>query len=126
MSLKDWLFETEAQSSELPCTPDQAFGLLKNSRRRHILDTLHDTGRAELGDMAVAIAMIEGGHEHADAVPRKERKARYVSLYQSHFPKIADTGVATLDDHGHELVAACDLTPLIEAMRGIETATGGA
>lgn len=81
-------------SGEHPNPPvlDDVFEILKNPRRRQVLLYLHSQqSTAAVGDLADQI----GGWEN-DKEPRlltsKERKRVYVSLYQSHLPKMADVG----------------------------------
>jgi hypothetical protein len=71
---------------------DRIFGVLKNQRRRQVLEYLGTTdGQASLSDLSEQIAAWEN-----DKAPRmissSERKRVYVGLYQSHLPKMDDAG----------------------------------
>lgn len=85
--------EADQQLSSL----DTIFDLLSNPRRRFVLHYLkeHD-GTVELNDLAAEIAAKEND------VPKEEltsqqRKRAYVSLYQTHVPKLEEVGVIEYD-----------------------------
>jgi hypothetical protein len=94
-------------SQSVSASPDTVFDVLSNPRRRYVLYYLRESGPAiELTDLAEEIAAWEN-----DTVPEdlteKERKRVYVSLYQTHVPKLeevgfveydSDTGVVSLTD----------------------------
>lgn len=73
---------------------DELFTLLALRRRRELLRELHRAGgELTMGQLTEAIAAGEG-----DAPPtRKGRKAVYVSLYQTHVPKLVEAGVLESD-----------------------------
>jgi hypothetical protein len=76
---------------------DAAFDLLSSRRRRFVLNRLQRQPEGvEIGDLATQLASYEN-----DAPPgelsRKERKRIYVSLYQTHVPKLEEAGVITYD-----------------------------
>ena len=80
-----------------PITHDMAFDLLSSRRRRFVLNRLQSAPEGvEIGDVATELAAFEN-----DAPPeelsRKERKRIYVSLYQTHVPKLEEAGVVTYD-----------------------------
>lgn len=130
MSLKERLFGSDEKTATLPCSPSEAFDALANSRRRHILDGLYDAGIGEpidVGELATTVAFIESDVRHEDLIDSQQRKAVYVAIYQTHVPKLASYGLVEADTgRPSEAALATDITPLIEAMRDIETATGGA
>jgi hypothetical protein len=83
---------TGTQSETAEKTLDLVFGILKNSRRRLVLEYLQDTDQeVTLSDLAEHIAAIEN-----DTTPERltssERKRVYVGLYQCHLPKMDDAG----------------------------------
>jgi hypothetical protein len=70
---------------------NQIFDVLKNQRRRYVIRYLSERdGQVELRDMAVAMAEWENGNEY---ISHKDRKRAYVSLYQTHLPKMSEYGV---------------------------------
>jgi hypothetical protein len=84
-------------ADELGLSPDLAFDLLKNERRRRVLHYLADAdGQVTLGDLAEHIAALENDTT-VQALTSTERKRVYVGLYQVHLPKMDDAGVVTFD-----------------------------
>lgn len=80
-----------------PLTIDETFEILKNSRRRLVLDYLQDVeGSVKLAEMADHVTAIENDTD-VDSITSKERKRVYVGLYQFHLPKMADMGVIDYD-----------------------------
>jgi len=75
---------------------DRIFTILKNRRRRLVLEYLRDRESTMHGDLARHIAAIENGVS-ADAVTSTQRKRVYVSLYQAHLPKLDEFGAISLD-----------------------------
>lgn len=74
---------------------NRAFDILSNARRRFILSYLSQTeGPVELRELADEVARWETGSE---SLSRKERKRVYVSLYQTHIPRLKDAGVIDYD-----------------------------
>ncbi|ACV10657.1 hypothetical protein Huta_0470 [Halorhabdus utahensis DSM 12940] len=91
---------------------DQIFGVLKNQRRRHVLEYLTTTDDSvRLGTLAEQIAGWENDKDVA-RITSQERKRVYVGLYQCHLPKMDDMDVISFNksrgivDHGehYELV----------------------
>lgn len=72
---------------------DTAFEVLSNSRRRLVLSMVrkHDEP-VELSTLSAAVGAHESGISPA-AVDNDERKRVYVSLYQSHIPKLESAGL---------------------------------
>lgn len=84
--------DATAESADL----DVVFSVLRNSRRRRILRYVDREGSTTLGELATHIAAIENGIEER-AVSSDQRKLLYVSLYQSHLPKLGDAGCIDYD-----------------------------
>ena len=93
--------DVESESENGPSL-DLVFGILKNSRRRKVIECLRQREEAiSMSDLAEHIAAAEN-----DTTPRmltsKERKRVYVALYQCHLPKMDDIGVVDFNqDRGH-------------------------
>ena len=85
---------------ELPL--DQVFEILKNRRRRTVLQYLEDKDEpVSLGDIAEHVAADENDTTVAQ-VTSKERKCAYVGLYQCHLPKMDDMEIVEFNQNrGH-------------------------
>lgn len=76
---------------------DQIFGVLRNSRRRYALKYLSmEREVITMSDLAEQVAAWECNKE-VEQLSSKERKRVYVSLYQSHLPKMADASAIEYD-----------------------------
>ena len=76
---------------------DAIFDLLSNSRRRFVLQRLqNEPSGSELGELATELAAEENGLPPTE-LSSQQRKRTYVSLYQTHVPKLVETGVVTYD-----------------------------
>lgn len=79
-------------------SPDDAFEILSNGRRRAVIHYLHEQdGEAHLSDIADHIASWEYGVDR-DEINSNQRRRVYISLYQTHLPKLAEYGVVEYDD----------------------------
>lgn len=86
-------------SGTLP--PEDVFEILSNKRRRKVLYYLRKRGEpVEMKELAEQIAAIEN-EVSVDELTNQERQRVYVSLYQTHLPKMGDMGVIEYDmDNG--------------------------
>jgi DNA-binding transcriptional ArsR family regulator len=75
---------------------DVLFDLLRNSRRRQVMRYLGEHDHADIGELAEHIAAVENGTD-PETLSSSERKRVYVSLYQSHLPKLAEADVVDYD-----------------------------
>jgi len=90
---------------EQPAPPDddapsgaELFTVLKNSRRRHVLQfLLEEERRVSLAELAVHIA-AEENDVSPGSVTSAQRKRVYVSLYQSHLPLLDEVGAVEYND----------------------------
>jgi len=86
-----------AETTADPLSLDLVFEVLKNERRRRVLQFLRDSsGTVSLSDVAEHIAAIENDKPEK-ALSSQERKRVYVGLYQCHLPKMDDTNVVDFD-----------------------------
>lgn len=96
---------------------DTRFKLLKNSRRRKIIDYLseHDqpTTRSELAEV---IAAEENGIDVSD-LGSDQRKRVYVSLYQTHLPTLKRDGVIRYDPDRGTVERGPNMDELVEYLR---------
>lgn len=88
--------EGPASNPELPL--DTVFELIKNERRRIILDYLKESGQesVEIGELAEHIAAYENGIDRTE-LNAQQRKRVYIGLYQCHLPKMDDTKVVNFN-----------------------------
>lgn len=78
-------------------TPDGVFELLSNHRRRMVLYYLRTNGgSAGMQELATQIASMENDVS-ADELTSQQRKRVYVSLYQTHLPKMAEMNTIEYD-----------------------------
>ncbi len=76
---------------------DTLFDLLSSPRRRFTLYYLHEEARTiELGELTEQVAAWEYD-KPVEELTSQERKRVYVSLYQTHLPKLADAGIIEYD-----------------------------
>lgn len=102
---------------------DEIFHILQTRRRRDVLRYLRRAdGPVRLGELAERVAAREQGTT-VDALTSSERQRVYISLYQSHLPKLDREGIVDYDkDRGiverTSLAAAFD--PFIDEIDGID------
>ncbi|WP_254769390.1 DUF7344 domain-containing protein [Salinilacihabitans rarus] len=102
---------------------DEIFHILQTRRRRDVLRYLRQAdGPVRLGDLAERVAAWEQGTT-VDALTSSERQRVYISLYQSHLPKLDREGIVDYDkDRGiverTPLAAAFD--PFIDEIDGVD------
>lgn len=77
--------------------PATVFDLLSNERRLRMLSFLADRRRAELSAIATHVAAVETGVPRAE-VTKADRKRVFISLYQTHVPRLAEHDVIRYDD----------------------------
>lgn len=87
--------DDESEREEL--SQDLIFDLLSNPRRRFILYYLRiESGPVKLPDLAKEIAAWEYDTP-IDELTDQEQKRAYVSLYQTHVPKLVEAGLVDYD-----------------------------
>lgn len=70
------------------------FGVLQNDRRRHVLEILHSKGSQSVRSLSEEIARLES---KTDEPKTNVRKSIYISLLQTHIPKMENLNVITYD-----------------------------
>jgi DNA-binding transcriptional ArsR family regulator len=85
---------------------DRVFDILSSPRRRYVLYYLREHGGpVKLTDLAEELAAWE--HDTTvDELGPQARKRVYVSLYQTHVPKLEDAGLIQYDSDSGELLLA--------------------
>ncbi|WP_433630351.1 DUF7344 domain-containing protein [Halomicrococcus sp. NG-SE-24] len=92
---------------------DKIFHLLQVKRRRDVLRYLQDHGgSAEMRDVTEQVAAWENNTTLAE-LSSNERQRVYISLYQSHLPKLDKEGVIEYDQSRGNV----KLTPLAEQLK---------
>lgn len=72
--------------------------VLRNDRRREVLARLHsNSGKATIRELSEHIAAVESKE---DPPPRNVRQSVYVSLHQTHLPKLDELGIVDYDTDG--------------------------
>lgn len=78
-------------------TQDEVFEVLKSPRRRYALYYLRrEGGQAELSDLTEQVAAWENETTPA-ALSTEQRKRVYISLYQTHLPKLDEANIVDYD-----------------------------
>ncbi|MFT4921632.1 MAG: hypothetical protein ACI8XM_000836 [Haloarculaceae archaeon] len=76
---------------------DDVFDILSSPRRRNAISILHERDEPiELTDLAEEIAALESDTP-VEEITAQQRKRVYVSLYQTHIPKLADADIVEYD-----------------------------
>jgi len=104
-------------TSDTELTQDDVFEILSSPRRRYLLHYLRQRQEAvELTELAEHVAAWENGVD-PDELTTQERKRVYVSLYQTHVPKLDDAGLVDYDSESGMVV-------LTQRARRIDTYLG--
>lgn len=75
--------------------------VLRNDRRRLVLESLREGGgTATVSDLAKSIAAVESDERPP---PRNKRQSVYVSLHQTHLPKLDSLGIVSYDSDDREV-----------------------
>lgn len=86
-----------SESSTDTISQDSAYDLLSNSRRRYVLSLLRERDEPiALNELSRDLAAWENDVE-PDALTNQQIKRVYVSLYQTHIPKLDEAGVVSFD-----------------------------
>jgi DNA-binding transcriptional ArsR family regulator len=77
-------------------TQDVVFEVLSSTRRRQVLSLLKNEGPMELTELAEHVAARENDTT-VENLTKQQRKRVYVSLYQTHVPKLEDADLVEYD-----------------------------
>lgn len=100
---------------------DQLYHILSNARRRFILQYLSETEEPiKLIDLVKETAAWENDKE-IDELTQKEQKRMYVSLYQTHIPKLSDAGFIEYDTESQEVKLADQSEAVLPAVKPDES-----
>ncbi|MXR52974.1 hypothetical protein GRX03_15345 [Halovenus sp. WSH3] len=93
-------------TSESDLSQDVVFDILSSPRRRYVLYHLRTTGETvQLTDLAEEVAAWENDTDPSE-ITEQERKRVYVSLYQTHIPRLAEVGLIEYDKDTGEIALA--------------------
>lgn len=93
-------------TTESELSQDVVFDILSSSRRRYVLYHLRMTGETvKLTDLAEKVAAWENDVEPSE-ISEQERKRVYVSLYQTHIPRLSDVGLIEYDKDSGRIALA--------------------
>lgn len=77
---------------------DELFQILSNNRRRYVIYYLHEAGESmSLKNLARKIAAAEAEVPESE-IDADERQRVYISLYQTHLPKLEEAGIVVYDE----------------------------
>lgn len=95
-------------STDQTLSQDVVFELLSSPRRRYVLYLLRDADEpVELTTLAEHVAAWENDTS-VDDITEQERKRVYVSLYQTHIPRLDDANVVNYDKESGLVSLATD------------------
>lgn len=87
----------DSRDASVSLSSDTAFKLLSSRRRRDLIRCLDDVGdRVDLRELSERVAAVENGVTAA-ALTYDQRKRVYVSLRQTHLPKLSNAGTVEYD-----------------------------
>lgn len=80
----------DLQNQQVQLSKSDIFGILQNDRRRYVLEILRSKGNQSVRFLSEEIARLESGEDDPKSTLRK---SVYVSLLQTHIPKMESLGV---------------------------------
>lgn len=96
---------------------DEIFGVLQNQRRRRILSYLEtEDTPTTIGTLAEHVAAAENDIQPSQ-LRSKQRKRVYISLYQSHLPKLASVDAVDYDKDRGTVEEGADFEAFTEVLR---------
>lgn len=108
------------ESKESHLSQDVVFDVLSSPRRRYVLYYLRTVDEpVKLTDLADKVAAWENEVAPED-ISEKERKRVYVSLYQTHVPRLDDAGIIQYDKESGNIVLSEEATAIDEYLESGE------
>jgi hypothetical protein len=109
----------EAERGESGLAETEIHDVLRNDRRRLAIDCLREAenGRLSVRELAEQVATLETGQ---DPAPRDKRQSVYVSLHQTHLPKLdqleivsyeSDAKIVELEERVREVEVYMEIVP---------------
>jgi len=106
--------------AEPDLSKDDVYDLLSNARRRFVLSYLRRAdGPVTMSDLAEAVAAWENDVTVDDLTDR-QRKRVYVSLHQTHLPKLDDASLVRYDQDAGEVQATENIQSINTYLPGEE------
>lgn len=93
------------RSDDAALAQSEVHDVLSNERRRKLLRLLQERDRWAVRDLSERVAEMETGESPA---PRDVRQSVYVTLQQTHLPRLESLGVVTLEEDGVTLAEHAD------------------
>jgi hypothetical protein len=110
-------------SSERSLSQDLVYDILSSPRRRYVLYYLRQVDEPiELTALAEQVAAWENETE-PDSLTDQERKRVYVSLYQTHVPKLDDAGIVSYNTDDGTVELARKATTIDEYLQQSSSGT---
>lgn len=110
------------QEVKIEAGADAFFHALSVSRRRFVIREVAENDTVSLSALANRLAAAESEHaSDVEGITERERKRCYVSLYQTHLPRLAEVGLIDYDSDENEAhatpqtIAAADVLEEMEA-----------
>lgn len=108
-------------TTESTLSQDVVFDILSSPRRRYVLYHLRTTGTpVELTNLAEKVAAWENDTAVSE-ITEQERKRVYVSLYQTHIPRLADVGLIDYDKESGMIGLAEDTAAIDQYLQSSKT-----
>lgn len=86
-----------SSSNTATLSRDEVYDILSNARRRFVIYFLRDRGEpVQLSELSDRVAAWENEVPIEDLTDQQVKRV-YVSLYQTHIPKLEDTGIVEYD-----------------------------
>lgn len=113
-----------SRSNGAELTKGEIFDLLKNSRRRMVIQFLRrNEGNAELNTLAEHIAAEENDIS-VRQLSSDQRKRVYIGLYQCHLPKMDSLGVVSYDKNRGTIELQKSVSQLLPYMEPLDEEDG--
>lgn len=130
--IKSLLNNDEKQSEEdeeienvVDLETDIALDLLSNVRRRetlYLLDEKEDPELVTLNELSVHLAAVENDIDPQE-INSQQRKRCYVSIYQTHLPKLKDHEVINWNEEGGSVTPGKEFAGMLELAEYVEERT---
>ncbi|APE95377.1 DUF7344 domain-containing protein [Halodesulfurarchaeum formicicum] len=109
--------ELDDLTADQPPRLDEIFGVLQNQRRRLILRYLdEEKAPTDIGTLAEHVAAVENDITRSE-LHSKQRKRVYISLYQSHLPKLDSAGAVVYDQDRGTVEQGADIEEFLSVLK---------
>ncbi|RLM41262.1 hypothetical protein DVK00_20425 [Haloarcula sp. Atlit-47R] len=103
---------------------DALLDVAQSERRRQCLRAVNEHGQLELTDLAEIVAATEVNTTR-EQLQSQQRKRVYVSLYQTHVPKLDDTRLVRWSQANGTVCATTETEPAVDALDDLADRTTG-